>query len=162
MLIYKSNHMRLILKRSLLLLAASLLAGLAINQVHPQGIRWSLLKPLPPAAPGARLGDVSIEDAFFLFLEAKARFIDVRPREEYAIDHVPGAFSLPPADYYRAPALIENIERTATLVIYCFDSQCSEAGIMAQELHDLGFQEVLVLTDGFSEWLEKGFPVAQE
>lgn len=151
-----------ILKRSVLLFAVSLMAGLAINQVHPQGVRWTLLRPLPPAAPGAHLGDVSAGDAFLFSLEDKARFIDVRPREEYAIDHIPGALSLPLADYYRDPAPIGQIDRKATVVLYCFDSQCSEARILAQELHDLGFQEVLVFTGGFSEWLENGFPVAQE
>ena len=153
--------MLLILKRSLLLLAVSLVIGLAINQVHPQGIGWTLLRPLPPAASDAQLGDVSVEDAFFFFLESKARFIDVRSREAYAIDHIPGALSLPLNDYYRNPAQIGTFDREAALVIYCFDSQCSEAGILAQELHDLGFQEVRVCTGGFSEWLEKGFPVAQ-
>lgn len=149
-------------RRIALLLAASLAVGVMANQFHPRGIRWSLLQPR--WIGGNALDTVqyiSADSAFALHLRGNVYFLDVRPEEEYHIDRIPGAVSLPLLSFYRSPQILRNFDPAKTCVLYCFEPGCREVSTLAQELAQRGFQEVRILYGGFSEWLEKGYPVEE-
>jgi rhodanese-related sulfurtransferase len=82
--------------------------------------------------------------------------VDVRPPEEYAAGHIPGAISLP------LPELTERfreLPRDAEVVAYCRGPYCVLAPEAIQVLRERGFR-TRRLEDGFPEWRLAGLPVA--
>jgi rhodanese-related sulfurtransferase len=82
--------------------------------------------------------------------------IDVRPPEEYAAGHIPGAISIPVDDL--ADRLAE-LPSDATIVAYCRGSYCVMAHEAIRILTAKGLS-ALRLTDGMLEWRLAGLPVA--
>jgi ArsR family transcriptional regulator len=92
-------------------------------------------------------------------MEREVTFVDVRTEEEFEIDHLPGAISIPLFVYYKTPELLEELDKQHLYILYCFDPECPEAASLAKEMMNQHFTEVLVLAGGFSGWLEMGFPI---
>jgi len=149
-----------IFRRLMLLLILSLSAGFVVNQFYSEGIRWPLLKPRIYSEKSIdSLQFISADSAFALHLFGEATFIDVRPGEEYEIDHIPGAISIPLSDYYKSPGMLQRLNKEERYILYCFEPECREVNALAVELIHNQFNNISILRGGFSEWLEKGFPV---
>lgn len=81
--------------------------------------------------------------------------LDVRPPEEYAAGHWPGAVSLPVEEL--ADRLAE-LPRDRTVVAYCRGPYCVLALQAVEVLRQHGFQAIR-LADGVSDWRAQGLPV---
>ncbi|MDA8205160.1 MAG: metalloregulator ArsR/SmtB family transcription factor [Thermaerobacter sp.] len=82
--------------------------------------------------------------------------LDVRPAEEYAAGHWPGAISLP------LDALMDRLTelpRDRTVVAYCRGPYCVLALHAVETLQHHGFKAVRMV-DGVPEWRAQGLPVA--
>ena len=86
-----------------------------------------------------RLGDVTV--------------IDVRPREEYAAAHIPGAISLPLPDL---PKRLRELRKTREIVAYCRGPYCVMALDAVDLLRRKGFR-ARRLEEGVSEWRARGW-----
>jgi rhodanese-related sulfurtransferase len=83
--------------------------------------------------------------------------IDVRPEDEYAAAHIPGARSVPLADFtQRMPRLPKNKE----IVAYCRGPYCDLAIEAVATLRQRGYRATL-FEDGVPEWRDAGLPVEQ-
>jgi len=82
--------------------------------------------------------------------------VDVRPKEEYAAGHIPGAISLPVAELLDR---IEELPADAEVVAYCRGPYCVLAPEAVEILRRRGFR-TRRLEDGFPEWRLAGLPVA--
>ncbi|MBI4727931.1 MAG: metalloregulator ArsR/SmtB family transcription factor [Acidobacteria bacterium] len=82
--------------------------------------------------------------------------IDVRPAEEYAAAHIPGAVSIPLASLGRR---LRSLPRAAQIVAYCRGPYCILAPQAVAILRRKGFR-ARRLEDGFPEWRLGGLPVA--
>ena len=82
--------------------------------------------------------------------------LDVRPAEEYAAGHIPGALSIPVDEL--ADRLAE-LPDDAEVVAYCRGAYCVLAHDAVRLLHDRGRRAVR-LTDGMLEWRLADLPVA--
>jgi len=83
--------------------------------------------------------------------------LDVRPAEEYAAGHWPGAVSLP------LDALTDRLAelpRDRTVVAYCRGAYCVLAMHAAEALRQHGFR-VVRLADGVPDWRAQGLPIAE-
>jgi rhodanese-related sulfurtransferase len=81
--------------------------------------------------------------------------LDVRPIEEYAAGHIPGAMSVPLTDLEeRMQQLPEGVD----VVAYCRGPYCVLAPEAITRLRAAGFT-ALRLEDGFPEWRRAGLPV---
>lgn len=145
------------IKEMLLILSLTLVGGIFINQLHPQGIRWELLLPLSANAP-TTFTSINPEDAFLALMQEEAHFIDIRPAEEFEADHIAGAISLPLFDYFQSPDSLRKLATEKKYILYCFDPECKEAEMIAAEMIGYGFQDVAILEGGLSAWLGNGFP----
>ncbi len=95
--------------------------------------------------------------------EAKARIesgepvvVDVREQDEWDEGHIPGAVHVPRGH------LESRIERLAPdpsrpVVIYC--SAGNRSAFAAKTLAELGYEDVVSLAGGFTDWKRNGFPV---
>jgi rhodanese-related sulfurtransferase/DNA-binding transcriptional ArsR family regulator len=82
--------------------------------------------------------------------------IDVRPREEYAAGHIPGAISVPLADL---PKRVTELRKRRDIVAYCRGPYC----VMALDAVDLLRRKGIRaqrLEEGVAEWRARGWRVA--
>lgn len=81
--------------------------------------------------------------------------IDVRPSDEFAIGHVPGAVSVPLGSL---DAHLSEFKRDREIVAYCRGPWCVMSFEAVAALRGRGFR-ARRLEDGMPEWREAGLPV---
>ena len=82
--------------------------------------------------------------------------LDVREQDEWDEGHVPGAIHIPRGN------LESRIERAApdrarSIVVYC--AAGNRSAFAAKTLEELGYEDVVSLSGGFTDWKRNGFPV---
>jgi rhodanese-related sulfurtransferase len=85
-----------------------------------------------------------------------AIWVDARPDEEFARDHVPGAFSLNEDRWNELlPQFLPNWSHGKKVVVYCSAESCNAAREVAKRLRDEAqLTDVFVLQGGWEEWLK--------
>jgi rhodanese-related sulfurtransferase/DNA-binding transcriptional ArsR family regulator len=83
--------------------------------------------------------------------------VDVRPSEEYAAGHIPGALSVPVAELRRR---IAELPADQEIVAYCRGPYCAFAPEAVRLLRAAG-RAARRLEDGLPEWAAAGLPVAR-
>jgi len=81
--------------------------------------------------------------------------LDVRPNEEYAAGHVPGAINVPLKDL---ESHLQDLDPEHEIVAYCRGPHCILAFEAVAKLRENGFKAAR-LEDGFPEWKLAGLPV---
>lgn len=84
--------------------------------------------------------------------------LDVRPPEEYASGHVPGAVNVPLKELTKR---LKELPRDQEIVAYCRGPHCVLAFDAVAQLRAQGFQ-ARRLEDGFPEWREAGMPIEKD
>ncbi|MBP2150903.1 ArsR/SmtB family transcription factor [Xanthobacter flavus] len=82
--------------------------------------------------------------------------IDVRPREEFDLGHVPGAVSIPLEEL---DARLAELDPATEIVAYCRGAYCLLAVEAVARLRAKGFS-ARRMEDGMPEWRAAGLPVA--
>jgi len=102
---------------------------------------------------------VNLAQAYALFQQGQARFIDARPAAEYTELHVPNALNIPP-DMVEAGVAerVAGLARDREIVVYCGQVSCDLALKLAESLQALGFIRVTAYMEGFRAWDEAGYP----
>jgi rhodanese-related sulfurtransferase len=102
---------------------------------------------------------INLAQAYALFQQGRALFIDARPADEYAELHVSKALNLTP-DMLKGEGakLLANIPKDREIVVYCSESSCDLSLKVAEKLQALGFTRVRAFTVGFRAWDEAGYP----
>lgn len=81
--------------------------------------------------------------------------IDVRPAEEYASGHVPGAVNLPLAEL---ESYLQHLDPKQEIVAYCRGPHCVLAFDAVARLREKGLK-ARRLEDGYPEWKTAGLPI---
>lgn len=105
---------------------------------------------------GDGLEAVSRDDLLVRLRARSVTVIDVRPPQEYAAGHIPGALSIPVDEL---EARLAELPRGTSIVAYCRGPFCLYAPTAVTALRRRGFQAQR-LEDGFPEWRLAGLPVA--
>lgn len=86
-----------------------------------------------------------------------AVWIDARADDEFAKDHVPGAFLLNEDRWNDLlPQFLPNWSPEKKVVVYCSTESCNAARDVAKRLRDEAqLKEVFVVQGGWEEWLKK-------
>jgi rhodanese-related sulfurtransferase/DNA-binding transcriptional ArsR family regulator len=82
--------------------------------------------------------------------------LDVRPAEEFAAGHIPGALSVPLGQLDQA---LGRLPKRSRVVAYCRGPYCVLAPQAVQRLRAKGF-DARRLVDGMPEWRLAGLPIA--
>jgi ArsR family transcriptional regulator len=81
--------------------------------------------------------------------------LDVRPEDEYALGHLPGAINMPLKTLTRQ---LRKLDRSREVVAYCRGAYCVLSFEAVARLRKLGFK-ARRLEDGLPEWRAAGLPV---
>lgn len=119
-----------------------------------------LFAPPPPIAPAGPVAAVQEIDQGTLKLILAADphlLVDARSDESYRSGHLPGAVSLPLAEFEDRYPLVSHLFRPdLTVIVYCSASSCRDADLLAQFLQEQKIGNLLVYRGGFAEWDETG------
>jgi len=149
-----------ILKGAALIALLAAAAGTATNaRLIGRLLRGEFRQSFTTPAEYPRIRFITVGEAEDLFAAGEAAFLDSRPRSEFGAGHVPGARNLPLEEHRRGvkpEAVGSPLERI--LVVYCEGGDCQASVALARLLHDAGFQDIRVLTGGWTEWRAAGLP----
>jgi rhodanese-related sulfurtransferase/biotin operon repressor len=81
--------------------------------------------------------------------------LDVRPEDEFALGHLPGAHNIPLSHLKRR---LSKLDRKTEIVAYCRGPYCVLSFEAVAQLRKLGFK-ARRLQDGLPEWKAAGLPV---
>ncbi len=84
--------------------------------------------------------------------------LDVRPPDEYAAGHVPGAVNIPVSELEHH---LQDLDPTQEVVAYCRGPHCLLAFDAVARLRAKGLS-ARRLQDGFPEWKQAGLPVESD
>ena len=114
----------------------------------------------------SQIREIPLEEAARILAQPNREgwsFIDVREPDEFAAGHVPGARSFP-RGFLEVRADLEHPKRDAwlaqrdrPLVLYCGGGHRS--ALAAKTLQEMGFTQVVSLTEGWAGWTKRGHPV---
>jgi rhodanese-related sulfurtransferase len=103
------------------------------------------------------LDPVSRDDLLKRAAQGEVTVLDVRPPEEYAAGHVPGALNIPVKELITH---LEALPHDQEVVAYCRGPYCVLAFEAVSQLRAHGFR-ARRLEDGFPEWKTAGLPVEE-
>jgi rhodanese-related sulfurtransferase len=104
---------------------------------------------------------VTLEQAYEIWKNGEALFIDARPLPEFEEQHVPGALHLAPEKFWESGAVaLGGIPKERRLLVYCDQETCNVALEVAAKLQTLGYTNVTAFIGGFRAWDEAGYPTA--
>ncbi|MFH1123610.1 MAG: rhodanese-like domain-containing protein [Pseudomonadota bacterium] len=140
------------------------IAGILVNQLRPDGLPlrgdWS-----PEASLKTEHGEsmlITLEEAERLCASRQAVFVDARSADAYREGHILCARNLPLQDVYEIISLvIGDIPPEEVIIVYCDGETCSLSEDLARELFVRGYENVRVLVNGWSRWVEAGLPTEQ-
>jgi rhodanese-related sulfurtransferase len=85
----------------------------------------------------------------------KLTFIDLRPAKEFQQSRLPGARSIPLVEI---AARFSEIPKAGRVVLYC-DCKTYDIADRAVFLEYRGFRNIFVMPEGFSGWIQRGYPL---
>lgn len=101
-----------------------------------------------------RLEPVSVQQLAERLRDDSVTVLDVRPGDEFAQGHVPGAINIP---YQELQARLHELPDDREIIAYCRGPYCVMAFEAVIRLRRAG-RQVRRLKEGFPKWLEDGLP----
>ncbi len=130
---------------------AALLAGLALVPAIGEAVYFR--DQISWQAPVATSDSVTVAQA--QVWGGAALWLDARPDEEFAQEHVPGAMSLNEDRWSELlPRVLETWSPDKRIVVYCSSQACGASREVARRLRtEGGLKNVYVLEGGWEAWI---------
>lgn len=100
---------------------------------------------------------VSVTQTASLIQANKATLIDVRGRDEYTVEHIERAISLPMGSIFKN---LESIPPRQQVILHCGGGLRSQ--VVASMLQRVGFTNIRNMTGGIDTWKKAGLPVIKK
>ncbi len=137
------------------ILFLSVVSGLIFNALSANGI--SLLYHTPQIN---NRDNISAEQAYKLYNEGRALFIDARYREEYVQKRIEKSINLP-ASYSidQISTHLDDYDKEQIIVVYCSAPSCTYSTRVAGICRFLKYSNVFVFGGGIEDWETNGYPL---
>ena len=157
------SGMKLVLQVGFIMLLA-VMTGLGVNQVRSDPLPligdWSTEARLQ--TPSGQNMTISLDEATRLFHSGQAIFLDARSSAHYEEGHIASALCLPWQEFdIFFDQVFPNLLPGVTIITYCDGETCDLSKHLAEELYNMGYENVRVLVNGWSVWLDAGLPVEE-
>jgi rhodanese-related sulfurtransferase len=146
--------------RKTLVLALSL----TLTGVYAPAQMKNAVPPKSPIAASAKqtatagtFQRISQADAYKLYRENKAVFIDVRSNTQFALGHIKGALTIPGSQIV---SRFSEVTPGKIVITYCACSAEQSSGAAATNLVNHGVKNVWALKGGWAEWKTNRYPMA--
>lgn len=149
------------IRRMIVIGVVTLLVGVIVNQIIAHGIRLPILLTSIPCPFTKKTEHISAEDALKLLNEKQAVFVDIRSLDEYDMDHIEGAVSIPVIELISNPKIIKTYDKDKELTVILYGAKEIDDNIelMARSLSMQGVKQIKILGGGFELWSKKDYPV---
>lgn len=149
------------IRRMAIIGVVTLLFGIIVNQIIAHGIRLPILLTSIPCPFTKKTEHISAEDALKLLHEKQAVFVDIRSLDEYDMDHIEGAVSIPVIELISNPKIIKTYDKDKelTAILYGLKETDDNVELMARSLPMKGVKQIKILDGGFELWSKKDYPV---
>jgi rhodanese-related sulfurtransferase len=84
--------------------------------------------------------------------------VDARSPQEYQEAHITGAVSIPVEKLQEYKAFLPK-DPSMLLVIYCNGVKCGKSKRLAGQIESLGYQNIMIYSEGIPVWEERAFPI---
>ncbi|MGE5364892.1 MAG: rhodanese-like domain-containing protein [Bacteroidota bacterium] len=101
---------------------------------------------------------VTLSQALRLHKSGSAVFIDARDKWEFSDGHITGAVNIAEYSFDKNNVKLKTIPKTALVITYCGEGDCSMSQKLAEKLTELGYKRVFVFQKGYESWLNAGYP----
>jgi rhodanese-related sulfurtransferase len=106
-----------------------------------------------PSEPAA----INLQQAYKLYNQ-NILFIDAREKADYDYAHIRGAINIPFDHFDDYKHLLDEIDKSKTIVTYCGGTDCDLSILLGNLLFDSGYKKVFIFFGGWNDWLEAGYP----
>ncbi len=157
---HRDNHgyiMKLICKKILMIAMIALFSGIGVNQFNPNGIGYKTLYRTTLCMFRPPVPEITADSAFVYFLQDKAQFVDIRPREAFEAEHLPAAISKP-YDLQRSSFSLPASDNE-TFIFYGYKTDSSKSALFAKLFQQETRQPVFTLKGGILSWIAMEFPL---
>jgi sulfur-carrier protein adenylyltransferase/sulfurtransferase len=103
----------------------------------------------------AEIEEIEASRAAALLEDGDAVFVDVRERDEWDEGHIPGAIHVT-RGFLESRADKAVPDQSRRVVVYCASG--ARSAFAAKTLEELGYDDVVSLAGGFTDWKRNGFP----
>ena len=105
---------------------------------------------------------INLSQAYALFNQNAATFVDARDKWEYGDGHIKNAVNIPEYKFEPSDTSKLNTNKDELIVIYCGGNDCDVSKRLAVELSELGYQRIFVFEGGWDEWKKASYPVSED
>lgn len=150
--------------QGIVLICLGAVIGAGFNGIRPSGLPWIGQWSSSSLAASDLQGveEIPLAEAWSLYQADKALFLDARDPVSFQQGHITGALNCPPGEAETSLEEVLTLARSGLEVIaYCDGVGCPLAPELARTLQNLGVPSVKILEDGWSRWLEAGYPIGE-
>jgi len=118
---------------------------------------------MPAWVKGGNVVEIEVQALQKMVAEgAKEPFvlIDARPTVKYNKGHIPGAISLPKAEFKLKKEILPA-DKSTQLIFYCGGYECKLSPQSAELAKELGYKKVAVFAAGEPAWKDAGLPLLE-
>lgn len=148
--------MRAIIIRIVLIISISLFCGILINTFNPNGIQVKTLLKATQSI-GQPFFEISADSAFVFFLQEQGQFIDMRPKREFNVEHLPHAISKPFKKNYQTfdPSLYSE----TNIILYGNESDSHKLHFLSRLIVTENGPSIYILKGGILSWMSLELPL---
>jgi rhodanese-related sulfurtransferase len=150
-------------KEAIIICIAAFIIAVVANWLRPAGI--PLLGFSSETFIKQQQADIpliTIPEAYKLYRNKKAVFVDARDPFSFEEGHIVGAINIYPYEVIiHLSKLKAQLSPDSVVITYCDGPKCHLSKETAHSLLEQGIPVVKVLIDGWRLWLNAGYPVAQ-
>jgi rhodanese-related sulfurtransferase len=153
------NRIPTFIKDLICIIIIAAAAGFSVYYFSDNGFSFKE-KPKPEKTQN-EVSLISINKAKSAFENTSATFVDSRNKKYFDKSHIFNAVNLPADNHleYSFNFLSAYPDKTKKMIVYCDGKNCDSSYITAKFLKELGYQDVNILTNGWSLWKEHNLPV---
>jgi rhodanese-related sulfurtransferase len=154
-------ELKKVLWQSFVILIFAIVIAIVFNLLRPAGISlFGFSSTDLIIERQAQIPEISLAEAHGFYLQKKVLFVDARDPISYEEGHIVGALNIYPdeAELYAGKLKIDTY-RDVLIIIYCDGQHCPLSKETAYVLIRQGVPQVKVLVNGWSLWLNAGYPM---
>ena len=121
-------------------------------------ITSGLLLLFPQALSGG-VKMINVTNAVLLSNREACIIIDVRSEEKFNAGHIPDAINIP---FTKLPEAIDSLKNKSNKIVLVYCGSGNSSGKAMRLLSQKGFESVMSIEGGFSEWVKLQLPVSHK